>query len=564
MNFAIARALMLEDWIRVRRWYPWVIGLLIVYAGGLQWLDAYLDRTLVLVPGQTGLERLERSNGTPTFFFLLIPFLVSLLSVTMLGMLQNKRGMSIAFPTRYMTLPVSTLGAVLVQVATRCVLAALLGYLFLVNVETTDSLGMYGATPWFIAPFIGILGCQAINLWWTRMEHSAIVLWIAVPLLLWWIPPNISNSLRTISLATSVAVPLFGVILGAVWTRRSGALEGQDFSPIESIQKLVLRQRNRPAMPQVIVPFASPGAAVRWAENPGAIWWPLGIALAITLTFQCRDTYVRWESIMQLPWLPYTATWVKWWSAAQQFGSDWFEAALDYTSVSYIVCLPLQALGVVRRNLLHLPLAARLPIAPWDFSMQVGAVVLRHMLLSYFVCMFVLYLGYEACSGPNIGAPYLSSSGGAHSAYFNSLVAMNHVLDNLSTQEMLGRLVLFPIGGWVFFWPMCWLLLLFANAAFPTDLILLAGGSMYVFRRLAKREPWVRPWALFVFGSSVALIAYSLFVLGGEDLEYINASLESANINILWLVLRVGLAALAFLATPIVAIWLNIRLRSHL
>jgi len=560
MNLAIAKALILEDWIRVRRWYPWVIGMLIAYAVGLYWLEGYLYNAYEGNSGATGFERQDRS-GIPTVFYLLFPFLVSLLSVTMLGMLQNKRGMSIAFPTRYMTLPVSTLGAVLVQVATRCALAALLGYLFLVNVDITNLRDMYGATPWLIAPLIGILGCQAINLWWTRMEHSAIILWIGVPLLIWWIPPNISNSMRTMSLATSVALPLLGVVLGAVWTRRSGALEGQDFSPIELLRNLTPGRRTADAAPQVIVPFASPGAAVRWAENPGAIWWPLGIALAVTLIFQCRETYVRWDSILQLPWLPYTPTWVKWCSAAQQFGSDWFEAALGYTSVSYIVCLPLQALGVVRRNLLHLPLAARLPMAPWDFSMQVGAVVLRHMLLSYFVCMFVLYLGYEACSGPNIGAPYLSASGGAHSAYFNSLVAMNHVLDNMSTQNLLNLLVFFPIMGWVFFWPICWILFL-ASAAFPTDLILLAGGSMYVFRCVAKREPWVRPWALFVFGASVILIAYSLIFLNGEDWSLIDTNLESA--NLLWVVLRAGLAGLAFLAAPIVAIWLNIRLRSHL
>lgn len=560
MNARIVQALVLEDWIRVRRWYPWVLLGMLLYAGAVHWLDGYFLRSIDHVGAYSGLALLERNSGPPAAYFLLAPFLAVLLSVAIIGVLPQGHGMSLSFPTRYMTLPVSTLGAVLVQAATRCVLVVPLGLLFVLNLHAVHLIDqVVREAPWLVAPLIGVLAALAVSLWWSRLEYTGVILWLAIPFGTWLLRGFVFDRWSNLSLFASVLLPLAGVVLGALWSRQRGALEGQDFSPVVWLRGALWRRGAEAAMPRVIVPFRSPGAAVRWAENPGGLGWPLGLALAVRLVFQCAVAYTHWGSITILPWLPWTPEWVKVCSHLQEFGRAWFAGALDYLPVAFMICMPLQGLGALRRNLLRLPLAARLPMSAWDFAVNLGAATLGHVLISYFVAVGVLYGGLLACSEPNIGVSYLAASAVPNSAHFNHITSAL-LLGSLDRQDLFNHFLVFPLTGWALFWPVN--LLLFAGALlFSLDLLALAGITAYAATREQRRERPIPRGLLALFVACVGFYLHALVAYQGHDLEYLFARTHGIEA---WELIRLALMTASALVFPVALVWTNIRLRSHL
>lgn len=574
MRSNVVGALVREEWMRVRRWYPWFVLLLVIFLGTLYAVDAWARWALPATEwgSDSGLDRLIRYSDRQQFIILLLmllmglPFILGLLSTALLAVTtQAGQGVALALPRRYVTLPVPLGWVVAVQLLTRCVLTLPLTGLQLASLWIFANIDEVTMWFWGIIPILACTGAQAMTLWWTRMERMAPVLGVLVPFSLVVTLWEFSPLVLLLALCAAVTLPLFGTVLGVWQLRRFGPLEGQDFSLNDWLRAQLLPRADHAVVPARIKPFRSPAAAIRWAERTGSLWWPVGFALAAGFVVTALDFRQRLDVLATVPWQPWTPGWVKGCSAAQCFGVYWLDNTGKALYPATLASMLLFGLGMLRRNVLRLPLAARLPVSPWHFGLHTAVAGLLPLLWLMLLMVLVMIASTAYVALPNVGLSYVAPTLGAESVSNLGWEGFAYGFGAETLYSYFGGALM----AWLAYFPLGFILLSLCAWA-PVDLALL--GAL-CWKVLADTRHRLRAWHLIVAGVFACCLA--LVLLAMADLKYFDwltfttsydwadAAWRDEPWRAVASLLRFSLGAAAFFLLPVVCLWANIRLRSR-
>ncbi len=405
MILEMLRALVREEWIRVRLWWPFTVLALALYALALAALEPlFRHSSLPWAPRlDNGFEVWERTDGTPCELFIMFTILAGALIVGVLSAQQNARGLLMELPGRYLTGPARPSLIVMTQFVCRLVLLVPVAGLQYCVVRVMGLGSDYPVHVWLVGALVGAAGPLAATVWWHRIGWPSVWVWIIAPTGLWVVGTFdhlLSGYTPTVLHAAALAV---GGLASACWLLSRGAaleaftpprLLGMPFSGGATTRR-----------------FSSAGAALRWSVRPHYLGWVLPLTALAALPTTVYIASVEFPLILGVNWLPWTPGYIKSLAIAQAMAVRWSQVGLNLLPLTLGLGAAFAGIQFLRVNVLRAPIHLRLPVRSGEIARGACVAVLGE-LARVAALGTILFLGvHMAASGPNIGTQYVWPEG---------------------------------------------------------------------------------------------------------------------------------------------------------
>lgn len=395
------RAIAWGEWRRCQRICAAVLGIMLLYVALLRLWDGFLREDLAhRVPMMSsGFDMLARSQGTTQEFFLIPLLLVAAMLCGVVGAFEGTRGLEVALPARYLTVPVHAARVVMTLFGVRLLLLLPLFLILALAVHVLNTAKEYPFSVWLAGAVVGAAAPLATAMWRHRIGALSLWLGLFVPAGL-WVAGMFDYFLvgETPTALPGALLAIAGLLSGSWLLSRGGALES--FQPPQILSRNGARQAATPE-------FSNAAAALRWSVRPRYLGWVLPTTALSAIPPMLYASAHEIPMIHALQWLPWTPGYVMPMALAQAVLVRWTHFAIEFLPWIFGLAAALEGLHFLRTNVLRRPIHFRLPITSDAIARHAGLAVLGEMLRVTLLCA-ILFGGLQTMvSGPNIGAQYV-------------------------------------------------------------------------------------------------------------------------------------------------------------